>query len=210
MIRSPGAHLTFVALAAALLLGGCGSHSPGAAGQSVSKTVAKKPLSPADEFSRNMVSAVAGNKPSMVPVQVKFDLRERPDVGQPAGVDLAIVPMSASVDRVSGKVEGEDGLELIEGGEIAATERPPEGVPIRHAVKVLPKREGIFTVRAVVTVEAGGVSSTESYSMPVIAGAGAPEHPGKPGAGAAAAVTAAASARVRDAHSGTQTSAAAQ
>jgi hypothetical protein len=156
-----------------------------------------------------MVSAVAASKPSMVPVQVKFDLRERPDVGRPVGVDLAIVPMSASVDRVSGKVEGEDGLELIEGGEIAATERPAEGVPIRHAVKVLPKRDGIYTVRAVVTVEAAGVSSTESYSMPVIAGTGAGENPGKPGPAATAATTAA-PARVSDAHPSAQTSAAVQ
>ena len=211
MTRSLGGQLTLILLAAALL-GGCGSQSPGGglAGQSASKTVAKKPLNTADEFSRNMVSAVAASKPSMVPVQVKFDLRERPDVGQPVGVDLAIVPMSASVDRVSGKVEGEDGLELIEGAEIAATDRPAEGVPIRHAFKVLPKREGIFTVRAVVTVEAAGVSSTESYSMPVIAGAGAGENPGKAGAAASAAGTSAAPERVSDAHPGARTSAAAQ
>jgi hypothetical protein len=211
MTRRPLAHLTLIVLAAALL-GGCGSHSPGAgpAGQSASKAAAKKPLTREDEFSRNMVSAVAANKPSMVPVQVKFDLRDRPDVGQPVQVDLAIVPMSASVDRVSGKVEGEDGLELTEGAEIAATERPAEGVPIRHAVKVLPRRQGIFTVRAVVTVDAGGVASTESYSMPVIAGAGAGENPGKPGPPATAAVTAAAPARVSDAHPNAGTSAAAQ
>jgi hypothetical protein len=206
-----GGHLTLTLLAAALL-GGCGFHSPGGgpAGQPASKTVAKKPLNAEDEFSRNMVSAVAASKPSMVPVQVKFDLRARPDVGQPVGVDLAIVPMSASVDRVSGKVEGEDGLELIEGGEIAATERPAEGVPIRHAVKVLPKRDGIYTVRAVVTVEAAGVSSTESYSMPVIAGTGAGENPGKTGPAATAAVTSAGPARVSDAHPGARTSAATQ
>ena len=203
---------TLLILAAAALFCACGFHSPGGgpADQSAGKTLAKKPLKPEDEFSRNMVSAVAASKPSMVPVQVKFDLRARPDVGQPVGVDLAIVPMSASVDRVSGKVEGEDGLELVEGGEIAATERPAEGVPIRHAVKVLAKREGIFTVRAVVTVEAGGVSSTESYSLPVIAGAGAGANPAKPGPAATAAVTTSAPARISDAHPGAQTSAAAQ
>ena len=211
MIRRAAAHLTLVVLAAALL-NGCGSHSPGAgpAGHPAGKTAAKKPLTPEDEFSRNMVSAVAANKPSMVPVQVKFDLRDRPDVGQPVQVDLAIVPMSASVDRVSGKVEGEDGLELIEGAEIAATERPVEGVPIRHAVKVLPRRQGIFTVRAVVTVDAGGVASTESYSLPVIAGAGAGESTGKPGPAAAAAASTAAPARVSEAHPNAGTAAAAQ
>ncbi|HWX68442.1 MAG TPA: hypothetical protein VNY25_01950 [Steroidobacteraceae bacterium] len=202
-----------LALAAAALLGGCGSHSPGggSAGQTQPKTVAKKAINPSDELSHNMVSAVASNKPSTLPVQVKFELRDRPDVGQPVEVDLAIVPMSASVDRVSGKVEAEDGLELIEGSEIAAADRPAEGVPIRHLVKVLPKREGIYTVRAVLTVDAAGVSSTEAYSLPVIAAAAPTESSGKPSAPAPAGSAAApATARVSEARPATPATAAAQ
>jgi len=128
-----------------------------------------------------MVSAVAASKPSMVPVQVKFDLRERPDVGQPVGVDLAIVPMSASVDRVSGKVEGEDGLDIIDGADIAATDRPVEGAPIRQAVKVLPNQEGILSVHAVVAVDSGGQTSSEAYAIPLIVGAAGSGSPGVPG-----------------------------
>jgi hypothetical protein len=191
-----GSRKLALVLGAAAILAACGSHSPGGGPGSAqaAKTVAKKPLNPMDQLSRNMVSAVASTKPSAVPVQVKFELRGRPDVGQPVDIDLAIVPMSGSVDRVSGKVEGEDGLELVEGGEIAASDRPTEGVPIRHAVKVLPKREGIFTVRAVLTVSASGTASTESYSMPLIAGnpAQSPEAPAAPAAAPAAPVTAAA------------------
>jgi hypothetical protein len=183
-------------LAAAAILAACGSHSPGGgpgSGQA-SKNVAKKPLNPMDQLSRNMVTAVASTKPSAVPLQVKFELRGRPAVGQPVDIDLAIVPISGNVDRVSGKVEGEDGLELVEGGDIDASDRPTEGVPIRHAVKVLPKHEGIFTVRAVLTVNASGAASTESYSMPLIAGnpAQSPEAPAAPAAAPAAPVTAAA------------------
>ncbi|MBV8143566.1 MAG: hypothetical protein JO184_01070 [Gammaproteobacteria bacterium] len=193
--RRPGP-LT-LALAAAALLSGCGSHSPeaGPAAGAASKAVARKAVNPADELSPYMVSAVAANKPSTVPVQLKFELRDRPGVGQPLVVDLAIVPMSASVDRVSGKVEGEDGLELTDGGVIAATERPPEGVPIRHSVKVVPGREGIFTVRASVSVDAAGSSSTETYSIPVIATPAADGPRGAPAAPAAAASTSAAASR---------------
>jgi hypothetical protein len=144
-----------------------------------------------------MVSAVPATKPSTVPLQVKFELSERPDIGQPLELDLAIVPMSAAIDRVSGKVEGEDGLELVDGAEIAPAERPVEGTPIRHVVKVLPKREGIFTVRAVLTVDAGGSPSTESYLMPVIADSDAAATPGKPAAPPAAAAAVATAAQAR-------------
>jgi hypothetical protein len=184
-----------LSIAAAVLIAGCGSRSSGGSppGQAPIKAVTRKAVNPADELSRTMVSAVAANKPSTLPVQVKFELRDRPDVGQPVDVDLAIVPMSASVDRLSGKVEGEDGLELLDGAQIAATDRPAEGVPIRHAVKVVARREGIFTVHAVVAVDAAGQTSTETYSMPLIAGGGAPDLPAKPAAGppATAAVAAA-------------------
>ena len=188
---------TLVLAAAAVILAGCGSHSPGGgpAPAPGARAVAKKPLNPLDQLSRNMVSAVASSKPSMVPVQVKFELHGRPEVGQPVDLDLAIVPMSASVDRVSGKVEGEDGLELVEGADIAANDRPTEGVPIRHAVKVLPKREGIFMVRAALIVNAAGVASNESYSIPLIAANASAEGSGTraaPAAAPAAPVTAAA------------------
>jgi hypothetical protein len=184
-------------LAAAALLAGCGSRSSSgdAAGQAAAKPMTRKTVSAVDELSANMVSAVAASKPSTLPIQVKFDLRGRPDVGQPVEVDLAIVSMSASVDRVSGKVEGEDALEVVDGAQIAATDRPVEGTPIRHSVKVLPRQEGIFTVRAVVTVDAGGQTSTETYAIPLIAGGGAPDLlPGKPAAGRAAAAAIAAAA----------------
>jgi hypothetical protein len=95
--------------------------------------------------------------------------------------------MSTSVDRVAGSVEGEDGLELLDGGQITPTDHPTEGVPIRHSVKVLPKREGIFTVHAMLTVEAAGQTSTGSYSVPVIAGAKTPDTPSQPQAASKAA-----------------------
>jgi hypothetical protein len=178
-----------LSLAAAALLAGCGSRSPGGSAAQSPTKAAKKAVAPADQLSPNMVSAVAASKPSMVPVQVKFDLRDRPQIGQPLQIELAIVPISASVERVSGKVEGDDdGLELLEGADISPAEHPVEGVPIRHLIKLVPKREGVFTVRTVVTVDAGGSSSTESYAMPLIADSGA----GPAKGGAATAVTTAA------------------
>src|SRR6516162_7985127 len=98
----------------ATVFAGCGSRSDSTP-QSPAKTITRKVVNPADDTSR-MVSAVAASKPSTLPLQLKFDLHDRPDIGQPLDVDLAIIPISASVDRVAGNVEGEDGLELLDGG----------------------------------------------------------------------------------------------
>jgi len=171
-----------LSIAAAALLASCGSRSSGdGATQTASRPLTRKSLSAAQELSRNMVSAVAANKPSALPIQVKFELRDRPRVGQPVNLDLAIVPMSAAVDRVSGKVEGEEGLDIIDGADIAATDRPVEGAPIRQAVKVLPNQEGILSVHAVVAVDSGGQTSSEAYAIPLIVGAAGSGSPGVPG-----------------------------
>src|SRR5262249_17948422 len=124
---------------------------------------------------------------------------DRPQVGQPIELSLAIVPMSASVDRVSGKVEGEEGLEVVAGAQIAATDHPAEGAPIRQSVKVLPRQEGILMIHAVMTVDAAGQTSSEAYAIPLIAGGKAVDLPGKPpGPATAAAVGGAAPNRLSE------------
>ena len=169
---------TAVCLAAASL-GGCGSKEPAGTTGTPAPAVRKAP-NPTAALSRHMVSAVPANKPAAVPVQVRFELRERPSVAQPLDIDLVIIPMSAAIDRVSGTVATDDGLDLVEGAQIAPTERPAEGVPLDYSVKVLPRHDGIFTFNAVVKVDSGGQTSTETFSMPVIAGAGVKDEPAQP------------------------------
>ena len=173
-------------LATVGLLAACGSGSTD--GAVARRAAAHKAVSPADAQARNMVNAVADAKGGdPVPVQVKFQLRSRPDVAQPLDVDIIIVPISGSVDRVVGTVEGEDGLDIVDGGQIPAADRPPEGVSIPHTIRVLPKRDGIFTLSAVLTVDSAGQSNRETYSIPIIAGAGMPDLPAKPAASTVAA-----------------------
>jgi hypothetical protein len=185
-----------LSLAAAALLSGCGSGShPAASNPATRAQAARKAVNPADAISANMVSAVAVNKTASVPVEVRFELKNHPQVAQPVDVDLVIVPLSGAVDRVSGKVETEDGLDLVDGAQIPASERPAEGVPIRHTIRIQPKQDGIFTFSAVVTVDAGGGSSSQTFSIPVIAGAGMPDLPAHPTPTPAASTAAAAPAR---------------
>jgi hypothetical protein len=181
-------------VAAIALLSGCGSRQGASNSSTRTPAAARKTANPADAISANMVSAVVLNKTASVPIEVRFELKERPRVAQPVQVDLVMVPLSGAVDRVSARVQAEDGLDLVDGAEIPATDRPAEGVPIRHTIRVQPRQDGIFIVSAVVTVvDASGGTSSQTFSMPVIAGAGMPDLPARP-AGTPKTATAAAGA----------------
>ena len=182
--RSRRLRCSAAALGAVAILGACSSgETPGAAASAARPSqAAPRKSPPSNVLSPDMVSAVSAGGTGAPAVQVKFELRQRPGVAQPVDIDLAIVPASGALDRVSGKVEVGDGLQLVAGGEIPPTERPVEGVPILHSIKVLPKKDGIFTVSAVLGVDAAGESSSQTFSLPVIVGAGLPEQPAKPAA----------------------------
>lgn len=166
------------ALVGFALASGCGHKSDQAAANS---TAVKKARATDDGLAR-MVSAVTSVKPgnTPLPLQLKFELRERPEVAKPVDVDLAIVPLSASIDRVFGKVAGEEGLELVSGGELQEAAKPVEGTPIHYSVKVLPKQDGIYTLTANISVDSAGVISSQTYTIPLIAGQGIPDLPGTP------------------------------
>jgi hypothetical protein len=179
---------------AALALSGCGSKEPqGSSAPSSAKGPTRKSADPGQAaLLRNMVGAVVAGKTTDVPVQVRFELRQRPDVGQPLDIDLVIIPSSDAVDQFSGTVQADDGLELISGAQIPATQRPAAGVAITHSIRVLPKRDGIFTFNAVLSVDYGGQTATQTYSMPLISGSGitdlpsaVPDKSAKPPGGAA-------------------------
>jgi hypothetical protein len=173
-------------LAAGAVLAGCGSgkspigpimaarHPP-----PVKKPVAKGPTPPTD-----MVAAVGDGRPGPAHVAVRFDLRTRPQVAQPLDVNLVILP-SAGIDRVYGKVEADDGLDLVSGAEIAPAERPAEDVPIAHSIRVVPRRGGVLTLRAVISADSGGQASSQTFSIPLIAGEGAAGPMAAGGAGSA-------------------------
>jgi hypothetical protein len=168
--RSPRLAL-FLVLGLALALTGCSSKSETAPKPKVAAPV-KKVASPADSLSPNLVGAVTTTKSGAGMLQVKFELAARPEVGEPVDVDLVIVPQADTIDRITGTVQGDDGLEVVSGGDISTTEKLTFGTPIHHALKVRAKRDGIFTLSAALTIESAGQTLAPVYSMPLIAGNG--------------------------------------
>jgi hypothetical protein len=160
------------------LLAGCGSgHDAGPARPAA--VAARKAVNPADVLGREFVAAVPTVKAGTpaIPVQVKFALHEHPQAGQPASVDLALTPTAGTLDRMSGKVHGEDGLTVVSGEDVPDTQKPPEDVPVRHTVQLLPKQDGIYELTVDVMIDAGGITSTQAFTIPVLAGSGMADLP---------------------------------
>lgn len=162
-----------LAVALALGLTGCGSQSaPGTPGTPVTKraTAAPRPVRPEDTISPNMVAAVAMTKGAAPAVQVKFELGAHPEVGQPLEIALVIIPTVGTLGQISGQVQGEDGLEVVNGAVIPPTEKPVLGTPIHHTLSVVPRRDGVFVLTATIASQAGDQTQSEAFSIPIIAG----------------------------------------
>jgi hypothetical protein len=161
-----------LSLVLALALAGCGSKSEPPPKPAKSAAPVKKAASPADSLSPNLVSAVTTAKSGAGMLQVKFELAARPEVGDPVDLDLVIVPQADNIDRITGTIQADDGVEVVSGADISTTEKLIFGTPIHHALKVRARRDGIFTLSAALNIEAGGQTLAPVYSMPLIAGNG--------------------------------------
>src|SRR6202043_214925 len=83
------------ALAATVILLGCGSgETPGVAGGAAKPAAAPRKVEPGGVDSANLVRAGGGPHPGPAAVQLKFELRERPDVARPRDIDVVILPAS--------------------------------------------------------------------------------------------------------------------
>lgn len=174
------AGLTVTALLAGVLaLAGCGSSDPSSTATGSGNTKARKALksnSPAkagQEDLLDMVAAVSASKPGP-PVELKFVLTAKPEVGQVMDVDIAVVPRAPVPDEVSVAFQAAEGLEIIDGSQLDKVEKLVDGTAVRHVVRILPKKDGIFTLTAVVSFTVGSQDATRTFSIPVIAGEGLP------------------------------------
>ncbi|HWM66917.1 MAG TPA: hypothetical protein VNO35_10060 [Steroidobacteraceae bacterium] len=181
-------HSSWLAVVAAgCLLGASGCGSSDQTGQSTASTASGKshkphkssaPSKPGEEPLSDMVAAVSGSKAGP-PVDLKFSLPVRPEVGQVTDIDVAVVPLEPVPDNVSVSFQVVDGLEIVDGSQLDRVEKLTGGTPIRHVVKILPKRDGIFALTAVVSFTASSQELNRTFTIPVIAGEGMPDQVAK-------------------------------
>jgi hypothetical protein len=174
--------VVFIAVTA--LVAGCTKSDEEAAGAgSSTKAGTGSKAIDASKVRSDMVAAVSASKVGP-PVVLKFALHQRPMVGEPVDVEIALIPTSPLV-RLFGRFQASTGLTLVKGGETPQYENPVAGEPLEHVVTVMASNDGIFYITAAVVADADNSSLTRTFSIPVIAGEGVTDPAPKPTAQAA-------------------------
>jgi hypothetical protein len=161
-----------VALGMLLAMAGCGGGSPSGTPVSAvraASAMAKKGPS-AQEQTAGMVEAASTGK-SGVPVEVKFDLMNRPAIGQPLELDIAVLPqVDASAATV--QLTSMDGLDVAAGaGEFAFLTVEADQVYHRK-LSVRPNAEGVLVLGLTVTLTRDEVVESREFGIPIIVDGG--------------------------------------
>ena len=158
-------------LCAAIVLSACNKDSgstPAAAPQVKPNAPAPQKRGPTvAEQTVGMVEAAVQGK-SQAPVTLKFDLAQRPKVGQPLEISLAMIPqVEASPATI--QVSGGDDVTVAAGAkqfDIAAAEA---GDVYRQTVNVTPTADGVLLVWVSVSLKHDEVTDVKTFSIPIIA-----------------------------------------
>jgi hypothetical protein len=127
--------------------------------------IAKKGPSAA-ELTVGMVEAASQGK-SQLPVELKFDLKQRPALGQALDIDLAVMPQ---IDAGGGEIQvrGGDGLTVAPSTnqvDLAAVEA---GQVYRQSVKVTPTADGVLVLNLTVSLKHDEINESRAFSIPLI------------------------------------------
>lgn len=156
-----------VVWAVGVLLAGC-DDGPSADASAPAAGTPKTVKPAVSQVPPEMVAAVSSAKNSSV-VSVHFVLHGIPTVSKALPVDIAIVPHK-SMTAVLAHFEARDGLALATGNVLDRLPDPAPEKVIKHQLILLPSKEGVFMVSAIVETESGEGSVTRLYSIPVIVG----------------------------------------
>ena len=152
------------------LLAACGHFGgpqPGKAAHPPIHAQASQPLDPAAQTLAGMVDAV-GPSSADVPVELKFSIRKRPEVGQDDEIDYALVPQGQGIEQIHLAFGALEGLEVTSHGPILAAVKPASGTPIFGSVTIRPSETGVFTLTAAVGVESNNQSRAWIFRIPII------------------------------------------
>jgi hypothetical protein len=147
------------------------SHAPTSGATATQVAQAADPLA-------EMVTAVS-LATGKAPIEVKFALRQQPEIGQPTQLDLVLVP-ALRFQRITVSFRADDGLAVSAGAHWDPIERPEVGVPLAHSLTLVPGHDGIFNVTAIVLTDTDTDSTARTFLIPLVAGTGFAADAGTP------------------------------
>jgi hypothetical protein len=159
-------------LSAAVTLSACHRNPSGAAANPAPQIkpnapVALKAGATVAEQTLNMVEASAQGK-SQLPVQLKFELTQRPKVGQALDINLALIPQVDGSPAII-KVTGGDGLTMGANATEFDIPAATAGGVYLQTVNVTPGAEGILILGVTVSLKHDEVTDLKSFAVPLIA-----------------------------------------
>jgi hypothetical protein len=160
----------------AVLLAACGyfgssQPAPAARARPKAHVPTAAPMDPAAKAIAGMVEAV-GPSGAQAPIELRFSIRNRPQVGEEDEIDYALIPQTPGLGTIRLVFGALKGLQVVSHGPALAAIKPATGVPIFGSVTVRPVKAGLFTLTAAVAVETPSQSVVWPFTIPVIAGDG--------------------------------------
>jgi hypothetical protein len=161
--------LAVVALAAVLAACGRGEDEQAASTPEAAAPPVSGPAAPIESpEDKRMANAVATAKLG-APVDLKYDVLAKPDVGQPFEIELALLPRLAA-DALEVEVTGIPGLTVVSGG---ATRFEGVTAGERYVAKALVQAEapGIYYANVIAKMITQVQTEARTFSVPVVVGA---------------------------------------
>ena len=120
---------------------------------------------------RGSQSSAAGDG-STVPVRLKFELRQRPAVGQPLPIDLAVVPLAAA-DAATVDVADSTDFRVAAGDREFDVGTMVPNTVYRHRISVTPADGGgVLQLDVSVTLRRDEITEVRRFTVPIIVDAG--------------------------------------
>jgi hypothetical protein len=119
-----------------------------------------------EELTAGMAAAPRQGK-AVLPMDVKFELGDRPKIGQMLEINLALVPQITG-GPASVQVTEPEGLDAAQGDNQFEIPEVEAGQVYRHTLRMTPSTDGVLLVNLTVALKHDEVSDSQVFSVPVI------------------------------------------